>query len=513
MKTIRFALMIALLIMGFGSIGISGVLSAPLLEDTPVPVGVQFADPVLEEMVRSTIGKPDNFITPEEAEAVRRLDLNNEWQQYISDTTAIKNLSGLEYFRNLEYLDLSDNAVTDIHSLEHLTNLSVLSLDGNPVRDISALNGLTNLKILTLSNCQAQDYSPISNLVNLELLKLDNSTIVDLSALTSLKKLKYLYLANSLTADYSPLTEITKNLLDKDFIIPSTLKELGFFMDLQSNEAIYDGEFGKVNINHSVWGPPPWEWDANIIRLKLPLEDDSALVVGYYGDINAYVVQLYRDGQEEVNYIYDKSINIDAGKRERYEKAIRDAVSVTDDEEILLAPVRVFNSTIRQMFKMSPDALYALPFEPPTLTSLGFFPDKENAVWIYEQRGEKDVNIELNRPEWGVKEFDIRFFTPLSDEYRIVVTYHLAEKKYGVGADDNSLGGAKFEYFIETGEHIDEWCSDNTLTVEEYFEKAFNDPEIKDVYKYSVTLVEEYFKNTFGMTIDELYDLPTGEAQ
>lgn len=513
MKTIRFALMIALLFFGVCSIGISVVRSAPLFEDIPVPVGVQFADPVLADMVRSTIGKPDDVITPEEAEAVRRLDLSNEWQRYISGTAVIKDLSGLEYFRNLEYLDLSDNAITDIQSLEHLTNLSVLSLAGNPVSDISALNGLTSLKILTLSNCQAQDYSPLSNLVNLELLKLDNSTIVDLSALGSLKKLKYLYLANSLTDDFSPLAEITKNLLDKDFMIPSTLKELGFFMDLQSNEAVYDGEFGKVNINHSVWGPTPWEWDANIIRLKLPLEGDSALVVGYYGDINAYVIQLYKDGKEEVNYVYDKPINVDEGKRERYEKAIRDAVGVTDDEEILLAPVRVFNSTIRQMFKMTPDALYALPFEPPTLTSLGFFPDKENAVWVYEQRGEKDVNIELNRPEWGENDFDIRFFTPLSDEYRIVVTYHLAEKKYGVGADDNSQGGAKFEYFVETGEHLDEWCSDNNLTVEEYFKKAFNDPGIKDVYKYSVTLVEDYFKNTFGMTIGELYALPTGEAQ
>lgn len=130
---------------------------------------------------------------------------------------------------------------------------------------------------------------------------------------------------------------------------------------------------------------------------------------------------------------------------------------------------------------------------------------------MYEWRGGKDVNIEVHRPEWGEKDYDVLFFTPLSNEYRIVVTYHLNEKKFVVGADDNDQGGADFEYFIETHEHIDGWCSNKDMTVEEYFIKAYNDPEIEDIYRHSVELMIQYIEDTFDMTVEELYALPTGE--
>ena len=62
----------------------------------------------------------------------------------------------------------------------------------------------------------------------------------------------------------------------------------------------------------------------------------------------------------------------------------------------------------------------------------------------------------------------------------------------------------------EKGE-LDEWCSDPDKTVEEYFIKAYNDPAIEDIYQHSVNLMVQYIRDTFGMTIEELYFLPTGE--
>jgi hypothetical protein len=160
---------------------------------------------------------------------------------------------------------------------------------------------------------------------------------------------------------------------------------------------------------------------------------------------------------------------------------------------------------------MTAAKLYALPYAPPSLKSFGFFADEPNAVYLYEYRGEKDVNMEVHRPEWGEKEFDVRFFTPISDEYRIVVTWHAAEKKFIASVDDNSQGGGSFEYFIDTGEHLDIWCSYKDKTVEEYFIKAYNNPAITDVYQHSIDLMVQYVSDTFGMTIEELYSLPTGE--
>lgn len=494
--------------------GPSGVPTATVPPSSSAPAVVTFADPVLEAMVRGTIGKPEGEITAAEAETVTRLDLGNELTQYFSENTVIKDISGLENFTNLEYLDLSFHEITDISPLEGLTKLTSLSLGGNPVADIAPLAGLTNLKGLILSNCAAQDYSPLEQLVNLEFLMLDNSTITDLSPLGPLTNLKYLYLANSPVSDYSALAEIYPTLEDKDFIVASTLEELGFVMDDASNQAIYTGEDVSITINHSAWGAPPMDWDANIVRMSMDLEGDYKLSVGFYGDLNAYVLQMFKDGEMLMNYIYDKpsdSVSIGSEDRESSEQVVRAALDLVEGEDELLAPIRIFDDTIQKTFNRTADALYALPFEPPTLTSLGFFPDEANAVYRYEQREGRVVNIEIHRPEWGEKDFDVRFFTPLSDEYRIVVTYHLAERKFVAGADDNYEGGASFEFYIDTNEHIDGWCSNENMTVEEYFMNAYNDPEIEDIYLYTVELVEQYFSDTFGMTIEDVYTLPAGE--
>ncbi len=178
---------------------------------------------------------------------------------------------------------------------------------------------------------------------------------------------------------------------------------------------------------------------------------------------------------------------------------------------MFFTPVRLFNETLKKTFNLTPDKLFALPYEPPTLTNLGFVANQADADYIYEQRGDKVVNLEVHRPEWGERDFDVRFFTPISDEYRIVIRYDSVKKMFSVGIDDNDQGGASFNYFVETGEFVDDWCSDPNKTVEEYFIKAYNDPAITDVYQHSVDQMVQYVRDTFGLTLDELYALPVGE--
>ena len=483
-------------------------------QEISIAESVVFSDPVLETMIRGAMGKPEGGITTADAKALTRLDLSNEWQHYFPDEAVISELGGLESFTNLESLDLSFNAITDITALSGLTKLTRLSLAENPVGDISPLAGLTNLKALNLSNCQAPDYSPLANLDELEFLKLDNSSISDLSALSELLSLKYLYLANSPVNDLLVLAEVYPNLEEKDFIVPSTLEELGFTMDDNDHQAWFDTESASIKINHSTWGSPPWEWDADIIRVTTILNDVYKASIGWYGDIDAYVFQMVADSETFLNYVYDPvagEFTIGEGDRESSEQMASTVFEVVEGEDVLLAPFTVFNEIITNAFHMTPEALYALPFEPPTLKSLGFYPDKENAVCLYEQRGEWDYNLEFHRPEWGEKDFDVRFFTPISDEYRIVSTYHVAENKIHVSIDDNSKGGAAFVYYLGTNEYEDEWCSYEDKTVEEYFIKAFDDPEIVDVYQHAVEMMENYFIDRFGMTFQELYALPPCE--
>jgi hypothetical protein len=507
-------LLAALVAIGLAACGAPTATSIPSFVATEAPAVVEFADPVLEAMVRGAIGQPEGGITLAQAQYITSLDLNDELQGYLSQETPIEDISGLEAFTNLESLDLSSHAVTDISPLEGLTSLTSLSLASNPVTDLSPLASLTNLKLLILSGSQAQDYSALANLVNLQVLLLDNSTITDLSPLTALTNLRALYLADSQANDYLSLTNIYSNLEKKDFTIPSTLEELGFYMNDERNMAKFGSENLDVIINHSEWGALPDGRVADCVWLTLLLENGYILKGSYLPDLKSYGFAIVKDGVTPMSYTFDTTngnFAFESGDRESSEQAVRAAIDVVEGEDVLITPIRIFNDSIQKTFKMTTDALYSLPFEPPTLKSLRFFPDEANAVYLYEQRGEKVVNMEVHRPEWGEKEFDVRFFTPLSDEYRIVVTWHAAERKFIASVDDNSQGGGSFEYFIDTGEYVDIWCSYKDKTVEEYFIKAYNNPAITDIHQHSIDLMVNYVSDTFGMTIEELYSLPTGE--
>ena len=105
----------------------------------------------------------------------------------------------------------------------------------------------------------------------------------------------------------------------------------------------------------------------------------------------------------------------------------------------------------------------------------------------------------------------MKYFAVLSDEYRVVTTYFVGERKYLVKADDNSGGGAGYYYYPDTKTHEDIWCSDPAKTVESYFAVAYNNPETKDVYLYGVQLFENDVKDSFGLTIEALFALPVGQ--
>ena len=497
---------------------------------------VVFKDPVLEEMVKSAMYRTEGDITLEEAAMVTELNLEIEWQEHIPQETQIKDISGLENFTNLENLNLSFHAISDISPLAGLTKLSSLSLGGNPITDISPLSGLTNLTWLALFNCQASDYSPLAKLTNLEGLMLDNSSILDLSVLSGLNKLQKVSFANtqvsdvsplaSLTqlkslklegcpiADYSPLENIYKNLEEKDFTTAFTLADLGFTLIYDGVEAGYKTSELLVTINHDEWGTPEAELENNCVRLLKPMDSGYELVVLYYPKIETYVIQVQpENGDMIANYIYDspkKEFSFGNGSRESSEQAIQTALGSAGSDDVLLAPITVFNDTITSTFGIDADTLFALPFQHPTLLNLKFTPDEKNAVCIYEQHEGIYINIEVHYPEWGDKDYDLRFFTPVND-YGLVITYTKDNKCFYVAADKGDTF-AKFFYYLDSKKIVDDNAS-NGMSVEEYFKNMYNDPNITDIYTYSVSIAQQYIKDTFGMTIDELCELPLGEEK
>jgi hypothetical protein len=204
--------------------------------------GVVFADPVLEAMVRGQIGKPEGVISFAEAEQVAVLKLDIPWQKEIPEETQIKDLSGIEYFVNLEQLSFNFHGVSDLAPLSGLTHLKGVAFGGNPVTDLSPITGLTqldglimfsspvtdyswlpgftNLSTFMISYTSFSDLSLVSGMTNLRTLYIDNTQVTDVSPIGGMANLKSLKLAGSPIADLSPLAPIYANLTEKDFELP-----------------------------------------------------------------------------------------------------------------------------------------------------------------------------------------------------------------------------------------------------------------------------------------------------
>lgn len=514
--------------------------ATPEVEATPTPPQiVTFADPVLEKTVRAAMNKPEGDISVADAEGVKELKLSIEWQPQIPPETQIQDLSGLEYFKNLEMLDLSFHNIRDISPLAGLTKLTSLSLGGNPVEDITPLSGMTNLRELKLFNCVAEDYSTLAKFTKLVYLMLDRSGITDasmLSGLTLLSRLSLsgtqvsdvsplagltglqsLMLENCPITDYSPLAQIYPNLAEKDFVMVSSLRELGFSpIDNAPQVESYKTEKLIVQVHHQEWGDQSNPDEVNAVILCKDHGTENELFVIYYPDTKTYLVW---SNAKDFRYTCDDqtgAINIQYG--EENANAFVQAAYAQPATPLLLTPIKDFTVILNDTFGVTADVLYSLPREvvvidTASLATLGFVAKQENAAYLYEQHEPQYYSIEVRNPVWGVWEEggEVRFFTPLSDECRVVITYYSSERKYMVKADDNDGGGAGFYFYVDTNTHEDIWCTDKSITVAEYFTAAYNNPEISDLYEYSVQLMQNYIKDTFGLTVDELYALPAGQ--
>ncbi|MCC7552862.1 leucine-rich repeat domain-containing protein, partial [Candidatus Micrarchaeota archaeon] len=148
----------------------------------------------------------------------------------------ISDLTGIEYFTNLNTLILGNNQISNISALSTLSNLNFLYLYSNQISDISALSTLTNLQGLSLWDNQISDISALSTLTNLNTLELGGNKISDISALSGLSNLTKLYLGSN-QISINPECPASAVQLS----IKAVLEVLGCYVDWSSqSEAICD---------------------------------------------------------------------------------------------------------------------------------------------------------------------------------------------------------------------------------------------------------------------------------
>ena len=181
------------------------------------PEVITFTDPVLEEIVRKQMGKPEGDITAAEAETVIDLNMNREAE----GDPAIRDISSLDPFVNLSHLSLIGHEITDIGVLENMWNLKTLDLGGNRVTDLSPLSKLP-LEVLAVWGNGVTDITALAPIETLNILMLNDNKIADFSPIQKLANLQYLYIRCNATDDYSALEGIYPQLKEFDFDVLTT---------------------------------------------------------------------------------------------------------------------------------------------------------------------------------------------------------------------------------------------------------------------------------------------------
>lgn len=168
-----------------------------LARDDAVPI----ADANLEAAIRDAINKQTGDILIKDIEGITTLDMLSK---------GIRDLDGMQYFKNLTRLDLGNNFIEDVAPLAYLEGLNMLRLHGNLVYDIAPLESCTTIAELDLNGNYVEDISSLSALVNLLWLDLCSNKITDAAPIMNLPKLQWLNISGNDLGDYSYLANLPK---------------------------------------------------------------------------------------------------------------------------------------------------------------------------------------------------------------------------------------------------------------------------------------------------------------
>jgi len=490
----------------------------PKTEEPIDESSVMFTDPLLEALVRAATGKTEGDISQIEAEAVTYLNLNNQWHKELYPDQKIVNLQGLEYFRNLKSLDLSEHDISNIDAISKLSDLEELNLSGNPISDITPLSSLKSLKMLVLSGCMAENYVPLSNLDNLEILVLNNASISDVTVLSSLKKLKQLYLTGSQISNYFPLEEIYPYLEIKDFTLERSLEGLGFQLD-NENQAIFDSESASIRINHLEWGQPPDEWMNNSVRTVFGSEN-AKIDIGYYPEFDTYVTMAFVEGEMVLNYLYfrsDESYGFGHGDRNSSEETVLEIFPNEErSDDILQIPIQIHEKILTETFSMDARSLFDLPFSEEDVVSegqdtyemIGFTFLDYKGTYYYEELNPHKFELSIHKSQWDENapeenrvDWNMAFIDYDVNDYLFRILYYEAEGKFNVYIERDGAEAA-FDFYSDSDDYG--WEHPDLQTAHRLFNDSFGTKE-KEMYHWPADYLESLLQERFGMGFKALY--------
>lgn len=146
------------------------------------------------------------------------------------------------------------------------------------------------------------------------------------------------------------------------------------------------------------------------------------------------------------------------------------------------------------------------------LTDLGFQNCIEKDALCEFNDDAQSLRITINIPQWGSRpdewENSCVLFLKKINGYLLAIWYYPDEGRYMVQADKDDTS-AKYAYYVETNEFNGELPDPDTAKA--YFEDVYSGVDVDDVYMESIELFQGYVNDTFGMSVDDLYDMAASE--
>ncbi len=168
---------------------------------------VEIPDENLRAYIEMDLGKnPGEDITKADMQNLYVISIPMFEEAY--DSEKVKDLTGLEYATNLEFLDLSYNNVSDLTPLTNLNNMINLNLKGNQISGITPLSTMQSLDTLNLDENKITDISPIANNLQLRELDLQENEITEIPQL-NMPNLSVLRLSGNNISDIGTLETST----------------------------------------------------------------------------------------------------------------------------------------------------------------------------------------------------------------------------------------------------------------------------------------------------------------
>ena len=206
---------------------------------------VEFTDPVIEAVVRQTLGIA-------EADVVYTNDLWKITQFTIpAEASSHADIARMTF---LESLTAEKAIGTELHHLSSLSNLTELKITDTTVStdDLASIAALPKLKHLTLTNCGLSTIASLQNAKSLEYLDLSNNTIRTIAPISSMANLKELYLQHNAVTEISALTSLKSlSKLDISYNAVASLNQIGgltalTWLDAQNNAITDLGNIDKL---------------------------------------------------------------------------------------------------------------------------------------------------------------------------------------------------------------------------------------------------------------------------